>query len=252
MWVEPLSWKSLLSSFSERREMNTASLWLSLLQVTICSANYMFSKPTPSVGAKGFQTNTGDGLQPWQVTRTPYFWQEDNSGATRNFSQGLYCSFPLEGHSPREPMRAQAACGTWALVFEVTASCRLIFQFDSPFKRGNMEPGCTHTLTRLPEASQIRKVKSCLKGPPEGGGDGAVGAGREKAQQRGDTNSSPQAQPLNISSPKHCKVIKLTYFIPALQRMQIHGKRKFGNTNLHCGRHEIFIWDSEGWSHLVC
>lgn len=63
-----------------------------------------------------------------------------------------------------------------------------------------MEPGCTHTLIRLPEASQIRRVLSCLKGPGsrEGGGDGAVGAGREKAQERGDANSSPQAEPPNV------------------------------------------------------
>lgn len=49
-------------------------------------------------------------------------------------------------------------------------------EFDFTLKTGNMEPGSTHTLTHLPEESQIRKQQSCPKGPGVGMGEGDMGA----------------------------------------------------------------------------
>lgn len=61
-----------------------------------------------------------------------------------------------------------------------------------------MEPGATHTLTHLPEESQITEQYSCPKGPGVGMGVrdlGESGGGGEEKKERGDWNSSLQEEP---------------------------------------------------------
>lgn len=72
------------------------------------------------------------------------------------------------------------------MAFEITSSCGLILQFDFTFKRGNIKPASTNTLTHLPEKIRVRKQQSYPKGPGVGGGGGGRNRqwGREKRRRR--------------------------------------------------------------------
>lgn len=90
------------------------------------------------------------------------------------------------------------------MAFEITSSCGLILQFDFTFKRRNIKPVSTNTLTHLPEKICVRKQQSYPKGPGVGGGGvgggekQAMGDGEEKEKKRGDYGTPAQGKPINF------------------------------------------------------
>lgn len=131
--------------------------------------------------------------------------QKNNLGAACHSHWGLLESFTSNGPmsalfwGAEESSRGlwNESCGFWSYSF-LWAD---FSEFDFTFKTGNTEPDSTHTLTHLPEESQIRKQQSCPKGPGAGLGEGNTGAAEERGEKKereGDWNSSLQGEPISL------------------------------------------------------
>ena len=196
-------------------------------------------------------------VQPWQETRTHCFGQKNNSGAARHFHWSLLESFPSKGivEGADESSRGlwNVSPGFWSYFF-LWAD---FLEFDFAFKRGNTEPAFTHTLTHLPEGSQIRKQLSCLRGPGLAWGWGRWGSGggrreREGKRRRLKLQATRRAYKLLIPQSTAKWLNSPISYLPWKECGYVEKEKIWKLTELHFGHHETFIWDSEGWSHLVC
>lgn len=155
-WTVKLQKPTLLFFRGERWTLLTSdfpSCKSPLVQPPTCSQSLLFS-----VEAKGFQMNTG-------ISCTAMTGDQNSLSLTKTtqalpaISTEVFCKVSLwkgivqGADESSRGLRNMSPC-FWSYLFLWTD----FSEFDFPFKRGNMEPGCTHTLIRLPEASQIRRV----------------------------------------------------------------------------------------------
>lgn len=207
--------------------MNTANLWFSLLQVTICSATSMFSKPPL------FRGNRRLPNEHWKQLYSHDKWPElliSNKKTTQELlaiSTKVFCKVSLwkgivEGAEESSKGLWNMSPWFWSYLFLWTD----FSEFDFPFKRGNTEPGCTHTLILTRSKSNQKGIDLPQRprvarrwGRWGSGGGESKGAGKRRHKlQSSSRDSKRPSSPLStakwLSSPisylpcKECKYVE--------------------------------------------